>query len=298
MTTSGEAADQVVRMMLEGSEVLIKLTGTGAKNAAVLLYSILKGQKQTRGKARLTAMLGSGQPLKVYSFRREDLEKFKESAKQYGVLYTVLKDKDDRDGMFDVLVRAQDEGKILRIMERFKLVGVDTAAVRAELQKEKELAAKKGKGSPADEKTESAADTEAEGTPNDGGKEEPVPTQTAAERNLSQLDAVQASQPSPVSENPSAARVDEQRENTKTAEGLAVPSKENGQPPLTTSSPTSTDSPVSASPSEPKSKSVRDSSGRISVRAEIERKKAERAAAAKAAPVKVPEAKIPAGKDR
>lgn len=290
MTTSGEAADQVVRMMLEGSEVLIKLTGTGAKNAAVLLYSILKGQKQTRGKARLTAMLGSGQPLKVYSFRREDLEKFKESAKQYGVLYTVLKDKDDRDGMFDVLVRAQDEGKILRIMERFKLVGVDTAAVRAELQKEKENA-KKDKEKPAD-----AAD--ATGTQEDEEKEEPVPTQTAAERNLSQLDAVQASQPSPVSENPSAARVDEKRENTKTAEGLAVPSKENGQPPLTTSSPTSTDSPASASPSEPKSKSGRDSSGRISVRAEIERKKAERAAAAKAAPAKVPEAKIPAGKDR
>ena len=36
MNTSGEAADQVMKMMLNGTEVLIKLTGTGAKNAAVI----------------------------------------------------------------------------------------------------------------------------------------------------------------------------------------------------------------------------------------------------------------------
>ena len=30
MNTSGEAADQVMRMMLEGTEVLIKLSGKGA----------------------------------------------------------------------------------------------------------------------------------------------------------------------------------------------------------------------------------------------------------------------------
>ena len=31
MNTSGEAADQVMRMMLNGAEVLIKLSGSGAK---------------------------------------------------------------------------------------------------------------------------------------------------------------------------------------------------------------------------------------------------------------------------
>ena len=34
MNTSGEAADQVIRMMLNGSEVLLKLTGSGAKNSS------------------------------------------------------------------------------------------------------------------------------------------------------------------------------------------------------------------------------------------------------------------------
>ena len=62
MNTSGEAAEQVMRMSLEGAEILIKLTGSGAKNAAVLLYSIYKEQNKTRGKERLTNMLRSGKP--------------------------------------------------------------------------------------------------------------------------------------------------------------------------------------------------------------------------------------------
>lgn len=53
MNTSGEAADQVMRMMLNGAEVLVKLSGSGAKNAAVLLYSIAREQKKTKGAARL-----------------------------------------------------------------------------------------------------------------------------------------------------------------------------------------------------------------------------------------------------
>lgn len=143
MNTSGEAADQVMRMMLNGAEVLIKLSGSGAKNAAVLLYSIARQQKKTKGHARLESMLRSGKPLKVYTFKEGDLPKFKEVAKQYGILYTVLKEKDKTGGVFDVMVRAEDESKIARITERFNLARVDTADLRAEIIREKEEAEKK-----------------------------------------------------------------------------------------------------------------------------------------------------------
>lgn len=53
MNTGGEAAEQIVRMSLEGFEVAAKITGAGAKNIAILLYSILKEEKKTKGKARL-----------------------------------------------------------------------------------------------------------------------------------------------------------------------------------------------------------------------------------------------------
>ena len=41
MNTSGEAAEQIVRMSLEGFEVAAKITGAGAKNIAVLLLSLI-----------------------------------------------------------------------------------------------------------------------------------------------------------------------------------------------------------------------------------------------------------------
>ena len=160
MNTSGEAADQVMRMMLNGAEVLVKLSGSGAKNAAVLLYSIAREQKKTKGAARLESMLRSGKPLKVYTFRDSDLPKFKEVAKQYGILYTVLKEKDKTGGVFDVMVRAEDESKIARITERFNLARVNTADLRAEIIREKEEIEKdKGKTDvPENDKPEKSAD--------------------------------------------------------------------------------------------------------------------------------------------
>lgn len=53
MNTSGEAAEQIVRMSLEGFEVAAKITGAGAKNIAVLLYSILKRKRKQRAKQGL-----------------------------------------------------------------------------------------------------------------------------------------------------------------------------------------------------------------------------------------------------
>lgn len=136
MNTSGEAADQVVKMMLEGSEVLIRLTGSGAKEAAVLIYSILRQQKKTKGAARLSNMLASGKALRVYTFKDNDLKKFREVAREYGILYTVLKHKDKTDDIFDVMVRADDEYKINRIVERFELSKVDSVTLKAEIVKE------------------------------------------------------------------------------------------------------------------------------------------------------------------
>ena len=76
MNNSGEAAEQVVRMYLEGVEVVAKLTGSGAKNVAALLMSVLKQEHKTKGKARLTSMLKSGKPLKVFSIPQKDLKTF------------------------------------------------------------------------------------------------------------------------------------------------------------------------------------------------------------------------------
>jgi len=122
-------------MTLNGVEVAAKITGTGAKELAVLLYAVLKDQKKTKGKTRLSSMLRSGKELKVFAVKESDLEKFCKEAKKYGVLYCVLRDKSSKDGLADVMVRAEDASKVNRIFERFQLTTVDIGQIQQELDR-------------------------------------------------------------------------------------------------------------------------------------------------------------------
>ena len=147
MNNGGDAAEQVVRLSLEGFEVAAKLTGSAAKEIAVLLAAALREEQKTRGKARLTNMIRSGKELKVFSIENKDLKKFTEHAKEYGVLYCVLRDKYSKDehAPVDIIARAEDASKIQRICDRFELGGiVDKATIVADAEKsvaEREAAA-------------------------------------------------------------------------------------------------------------------------------------------------------------
>ncbi len=151
MNSEAAAADQVVNMSLKGIEVMAKISGEGAKNLATYLYAVLTAQKKTRGKIRLEGLLRSGKELKVFAVRNEDLQKFTQEAKRYGILYCALRDKKDTDGMCDIMVRAEDASKINRIVERFKLATVDTASIKSEIQKSR--AARQEEKAPTEKET-------------------------------------------------------------------------------------------------------------------------------------------------
>ena len=109
MNTSGEAADQVVRMSLEVGEAALKISGTGAKHLAVMLYAVLKEKKKTKGRARLETLVKSGRPLTVFSVKESDLKQFVQEAKRYGVLYCAVRNpKGSSDGLVDVIVKEED----------------------------------------------------------------------------------------------------------------------------------------------------------------------------------------------
>ena len=113
MNTSGEAADQVVRMALQTGEVALKITGEGAKQLAVLLYAILKEQKKSKGKARMETLVRTGKPLTVYSVKESDIKEFVKEAKRYGVLYCAVRNpRGSKDGMVDVIVKQEDASRI------------------------------------------------------------------------------------------------------------------------------------------------------------------------------------------
>ncbi len=143
MSEASDVADQLVKMSMEGAEVAVKITGSAAKEVALLIASAIKeGVNQsgkTHGKERLGSMLKSGKELKVFAVQQKDLKEFTEHAKQYGILYCVLKDKNGKDtGMTDIIARAEDASKIQRIFDKYGLGKVERSTVKAESEKEPE----------------------------------------------------------------------------------------------------------------------------------------------------------------
>ena len=138
MSYSGETADQVVRMSLHGVEVAARISGAAAERLARLIYAVLRDQKKTRGKTRLTSMLKSGKALRVLAVEDAELKDFCQEAKKYGVLFCVLKDRVANDGHTDVIIREEDAGKVGRIFERFGFSRVDVGQVVGEILESRE----------------------------------------------------------------------------------------------------------------------------------------------------------------
>ena len=137
MNASGDAAEQIVRMTLQGVEVAGKMSMDGAERLVKLIFASLKDTKRTKGRASLNTMLKSNKPIKVFELKDKDLKKFCQEAKKYGVMYHVLKDKDKNDGKCDIMVRAEDAAKINRIFQRFNLGANNKATVRASIDRSK-----------------------------------------------------------------------------------------------------------------------------------------------------------------
>ena len=76
MNYSGEAAEQVVRMRLNGVEVDAKIRGKEDERLAVLLYAVLREQKKSRGKIRMNNMMKNGKERKVLAVRDNEIQKF------------------------------------------------------------------------------------------------------------------------------------------------------------------------------------------------------------------------------
>lgn len=226
MSYSGDAAEQVVRLSLETGEVAVKLAGEGAKQLAILLYAILREQKKTKGKTRLTNMLRSGKELKVFAVKDSDLQLFCREAKKYGVLYCVLKDRDATDGITDIMVRAEDASKINRIFERFNLATVDMAEIRSEIERSRQEQQAEVPEAPAaaepmtEQEVDDLLDAMLSPPPAQEG-ELPVPERTAPEQDNDDFwEAVLGVSPTREegqTENPTEGRIEKSRQSEPTS---------------------------------------------------------------------------------
>lgn len=135
---SSDSAEELIKIYLDGVGFTLRIAGEGSKNLIAILIAMSKDKTQTKGKTRLTNMLKTGKEVKIFTIKAEDLKKFSQEAKRYGILYCILADKknDKIDGMVDIMVRQEDASKVNRIAERFNFI--DVATIKNENDKEKQ----------------------------------------------------------------------------------------------------------------------------------------------------------------
>ena len=144
MSYSSEAAEQLVHtymeLYLEGTKVALNISGKATKSVISALYSLSKEQKKTKGQIRLSNMIKSGKELTIFPVANEDLKRFTQEAKRYGVLYSTVidKNKTNSDGMVDIMVRKEDASKLDRIVRRFNIKVISSAEIKTEIQKTRE----------------------------------------------------------------------------------------------------------------------------------------------------------------
>ena len=152
MMNGGEAADQMVSYAFKGGEVVLRLTGDGAKNLAIYLANLLKQDGPSKGKTTLKRMIADGKELSVQRIDVSEIPYFNEQAKKYGVMFVAVKDSKAVDGKCDIMFRTEDSARVNRIFDRLAISEhPDVAHIKSEIirtKEEKENPTKARKGDP------------------------------------------------------------------------------------------------------------------------------------------------------
>ena len=119
----GEAADQLVRMMLSGSEVAIRLSGSALKNTLALTMALAKHNKVISGKVNLKKMLQQTRDLRQFPMTPEQYQRFSKLAKKQKILFSAIRDKDGRGRLVDVVLPVTELDRANLVFERIGLTG-------------------------------------------------------------------------------------------------------------------------------------------------------------------------------
>ncbi len=114
----GEAADQMVRMMLSGTEVMVRLSGSALKNLLALTMALASNRKVLSGKVNMGKMLRETRDLRRFPMTPEQYKQFQKLAKKHKLLFSVIKDKDDKGKLIDVILPVTELERANAIFER------------------------------------------------------------------------------------------------------------------------------------------------------------------------------------
>lgn len=135
MEVSGEVADLMVKEGLQVSETAVKLAGSGIKNVAALLLALSRADYKTVGSTSVSRLTKDQSPTVVVPLKKEDIQRFKSMAKQYGVLYCAVEPKNNNSGIVDIISTQNYASQLNAVFE----------AMQYPLPSKEEQAAKKAK---------------------------------------------------------------------------------------------------------------------------------------------------------
>ena len=119
----GEAADQMVRMMLSGGEVAVRLGGSALKNLLALTMALAQNRKALSGKVNMERMLRETRDLRLFPMSPEQYKQFQKHAKKQKILFSAIKDRDNRGRVIDVVMPVTELDRANLIFERILYQG-------------------------------------------------------------------------------------------------------------------------------------------------------------------------------
>lgn len=119
----GEAADQMVRMMLSGGEVAVRLGGSALKNLLALTMALAQNRKALSGKVNMERMLRETRDLRLFPMSPEQYKQFQKHAKKQEILFSAIKDRDGRGRVIDVVMPVTELDRANLIFERILYQG-------------------------------------------------------------------------------------------------------------------------------------------------------------------------------
>ena len=119
----GEAADQLVRMMLSGSEVAVRLSGSALKNVLALSMALAKNHKTISGKVNLAKMLRETRDVRKFTMSPEQYQEFRKRAGKQKLLFSAIRDTDGHGKVVDVIMPVTEIDRANLIFGRIQYLG-------------------------------------------------------------------------------------------------------------------------------------------------------------------------------
>ena len=124
----GEAADQMVRMMLSSGEVAIRLSGSALKNLLALTMALAKNNQTISGKVSMGKMLKETRDLRLFPMSPEQYRQFARLAKKQKILFSAIHDRDGKGKVIDVVMPVTELDRVNLIFERILYQGTEKQA--------------------------------------------------------------------------------------------------------------------------------------------------------------------------